>query len=198
MEKQNRESHRTFRCQSVAWELPAGDFNFLNRIPNSHHCQNTRIPFEIGPCSYCSLFILFSKDVQQWILFDNKEKLVCENKTVDRKTRCALYQTTRHSLALKQSLEIASVIYLLVLIFRFFILPFWATRQCFMWLKYKPKSISKFYRFFSVCPLKISFIVQNFRLQNLFAFQHKSLSFILYLYSVKINLMDFGFILITS
>lgn len=52
--------------------------------------------------------------------------------------------------------------------------------------------------FFSVCPLKISFIVQNFRLQNLFAFQHKSLSFILYLYSVKINLMDFGFILITS
>lgn len=147
-EKQNRESHRTFRCQSVAWELPAGDFNFLNRIPNSHHCQNTRIPFEIGPCSYCSLFILFSKDVQQWILFDNKEKLVCENKTVDRKTRCALYQTTRHSLALKQSLEIALVIYLLVLIFRFFILPFWATRQCFMWLKYKPKSISKFYRFF--------------------------------------------------
>lgn len=35
--------------------------------------------------------------------------------------RCALYQTTRHSLALKQSLEIALVIYLLVLIFRFFI-----------------------------------------------------------------------------
>lgn len=162
MEKQNRESHRTFRCQGVAWELPAGDFNFLNRIPNSHHCQNTRIPFEIGPCSYCSLFILFSKDVQQWILFDNKEKLVCENKTVDRKTRCALYQTTRHSLALKQSLEIASVIYLLVLIFRFFILPFWATRQCFMWLKYTPKSISKFYRFFFCMPTENQFYCAKF------------------------------------
>lgn len=162
MKKQNRQSHRTFWCQSVAWELPAGDFNFLNRIPNSHHCQNTRFLFEIGPCSYCSLFILFSKDVQQWILFDNKEKLVCENKTVDRKTRCALYQTTRHSLALKQSLEIALVIYLLVLIFRFFIRTILSNKTMLYVTKIQTEVILKILPFFLCMPTENQFYCAKF------------------------------------